>query len=143
MVQRPNTLSPLHTYTQQVLLQHGTTHTTTIIITIAHTTHTHHFRVTSFYFYVQRPNTQQVLLQHGADVLPRNARPAAELSPAVTAAGSTPLHLAAARGHVEICRILLKTFVSLVFVVGGSFRDWEAFVEVGGSLGVRRLLGFG
>ncbi|KXZ44797.1 hypothetical protein GPECTOR_62g912 [Gonium pectorale] len=43
----------------------------------------------------------QVLLQHGADVLPRNSRPAQELTPAVLVTGSTPLHLAAARGHAE------------------------------------------
>ncbi|GFR52870.1 hypothetical protein Agub_g15498 [Astrephomene gubernaculifera] len=56
----------------------------------------------------------QVLLQHGADVLPRNSRPAQELTPAVNVVGSTPLHLAAARGHVEICRIILKTFAERV-----------------------------
>ncbi|GLC53744.1 hypothetical protein PLESTB_000782600 [Pleodorina starrii] len=56
----------------------------------------------------------QVLLQHGADVLPRNSRPAQELTPPVMVVGSTPLHLAAARGHVEICRIILKTFAERV-----------------------------
>ncbi|GLI68253.1 hypothetical protein VaNZ11_012606, partial [Volvox africanus] len=56
----------------------------------------------------------QVLLQHGADVMPRNSLPAQELTPPVMVVGSTPLHLAAARGHVEICRILLKTFAERV-----------------------------
>ncbi|GIL79443.1 hypothetical protein Vretimale_18316 [Volvox reticuliferus] len=56
----------------------------------------------------------QVLLQHGADVMPRNSLPAQELTPPVMVVGSTPLHLAAARGHVEICRIILKTFAERV-----------------------------
>lgn len=52
----------------------------------------------------------QVLLQNGADISPLTVRVAMDLLPCP--ANSCPLHLAAARGHIEISRILLKTFVS-------------------------------
>ncbi|MEW5319983.1 MAG: hypothetical protein WDW38_011091 [Sanguina aurantia] len=54
----------------------------------------------------------QVLLQNGADISPLTVRVAMDLLPCP--ANSCPLHLAAARGHIEISRILLKTFVERV-----------------------------
>ncbi|KAF5837066.1 hypothetical protein DUNSADRAFT_4899 [Dunaliella salina] len=57
----------------------------------------------------KQPAVVQVLLQYGADMLIKNPRAGTEHS-ILCAAGSTPLHLAAFRGHIEISRILLKTF---------------------------------
>ena len=53
----------------------------------------------------------QVLLQHDADI---SVRSCAQQQPDILlpcTGGSTPLHLAAARGSVEICKLLLKTHV--------------------------------
>ena len=60
----------------------------------------------------RRSGIMQVLLQHDADIMVRSG---VQLQPDILlpcTAGSTPLHLAAARGSVEICKLLLKTHVS-------------------------------
>lgn len=49
--------------------------------------------------------------QHSADIVARNQRTAEGIIPCCM--HSTPLHLAAMRGHIEISRILLKSFVSM------------------------------
>lgn len=70
--------------------------------------------------------TVQVLLQNGADVSPLTQRVALDLLPCP--ANSCPLHLAAQRGHIEISRILLKTFVSArntTFPLSQSMQAWR------------------
>jgi len=62
--------------------------------------------------WARRSGIMQVLLQHDADI---GVRSGEQLQPDILLpciAGSTPLHLAAARGSVEISRLLLKTYVS-------------------------------
>ncbi len=57
----------------------------------------------------RRSSIMQVLLQHDADI---NVRSGVQIQPDILLpcpAGSTPLHLAAARGSVEICKRLLTT----------------------------------
>ena len=64
----------------------------------------------------------QVLLQHDADI---SVRSCVQQQPDILlpcTGGSTPLHLAAARGSVEICKLLLKTHVG-----GGG--EWERKCE--------------
>ena len=59
----------------------------------------------------RRSGIMQVLLQHDADI---SVRSGIQLQPDILlpcVSGSTPLHLAAARGSVEICKLLLKTHV--------------------------------
>lgn len=61
----------------------------------------------------------QVLLQHGASINVRTVQDLPEQQSRAwptCVAGTTPLHMAAARGHVEICKIFLKTFVSAVWL---------------------------
>ena len=67
-----------------------------------------------------RPSPIQVLLQHDADI---SVRSCAQQQPDILlpcTGGSTPLHLAAARGSVEICKLLLKTHVGS----GGGGGKW-------------------
>eukprot|EP00798_Chlamydomonas_sp_ICE-L_P003791 gene3791-13860_t len=54
----------------------------------------------------------QILLQHGADMMSTNTRAAGDI--VTCPPGTTPLHLAACRGHMEICRILLKSWLDRV-----------------------------
>lgn len=63
--------------------------------------------------WARRSGILQVLLQHNADI---SVRSGVQQQPDILlpcTAGSTPLHLAAARGGIEICKLLLKAHVSV------------------------------
>ncbi len=90
----------------------------------------------------------QVLLQHGADLLTRNERVGMGNS-IPCPARSTPLHLAAMRGHIEISRLLLKSHyervmeplqLSLAAGERGGCVDNRAQLSCGNALGVQWAL---